>query len=171
MLVHSLCEYYENNVVLNNSLYLVAYKVHKSRKTILGNKRIFNIDALLVLKTNEINFTGIVGIVHNDIIKRHNYENIGILCNWLVCSERGGIYLYEAISTKENQLIGNIKNSYMILNIIDGTMSFGPGHIKNQEYSRIFNYLIENERSMNQVSWRNELYKLLNYSFDIIRKK
>ena len=79
--------------------------------------------------------------------------------------------MYEAISTKENKLIGNTKNSYMILNILDGTMSFGPGHINNQEYSRIFNYLIENERSMNQVSWRNELYKLLDYSFLLIKKK
>ena len=86
MLVHSLCEYFENNVVLNNSLYLVAYKVRMLKKTILGNKQIFNIDALLVLKTYEINFAEIVRIVHDDIIKRHNNENIRIQCNWLVCS-------------------------------------------------------------------------------------
>jgi hypothetical protein len=170
MLTDVLFEYFQNNLVIDNSAYSVCYKLNSDKKDFIGNTHTYYIDAFLLLKTNEINFVEISKYIKNDIEGMNKKTKYRIVCNWLICSDQGGIYLYEAIAIKENRRINNMINNFMVLNGMDGTISFGPGHIKNFEYSKIMNYLLENERAIPKISWRNEVYKVIDYGFDIIKR-
>lgn len=53
-------------------------------------------------------------------------------CDWFICSDRGGIYLHEAIDTKQHRAYLSWHNRFTVLNTSDGTVTLSPGHAKNR---------------------------------------
>lgn len=126
-----------------------------------------SLNALLLLKSSEIDFQSI----SEDLLRSPEIADEArgrkIRCNWLVCSERGGIYLFEAIATKENRSRGNMRNRFIVLNTGDGTVSFGPGHEKNMQYTQRMRDLISSYRSLPPAVWNTALAKLVSELFEV----
>ncbi len=53
-------------------------------------------------------------------------------CDWFICSDRGGIYLHEAIDTTQHRTYLKWHNRFTVLNTSDGTVTLSPGHAKNR---------------------------------------
>ena len=119
------------------------------------------LEALMILKSNEINFHKIANELLKNIPDVVAAKKRRINCTWLICSERGGIYLFEAIATKENIKYGKMKNKFIILNSCDGTVSFGPGHIKNGFYTDRMRELIDSYRSITPDKWHADFTKTI----------
>ena len=169
MLSDALRRYFDSIALVANREYEISYRITGTRRSLFGGKDSYNIDVLLLLFTSEINFQGIADHVIADI-ERPGRKIKTISCNWIVCSERGGIYLYEAISTKENRRYRSTHNRFLILNTEDGTVSFGPGHIENQGQTNMMKFLIDNYRGMAEATWNREFAKAMDHCLGILGK-
>lgn len=170
MIQDALCRSFGNRILpLRNGLGL-CYRVNRVRKSILSSRPSFEVDAFLMLSGKDIDFREgaealLAGLAAGGL-------KIGrVRCNWIVGSEHGGIYLYEAIATKENRRYGHMANRFMILDVLDGTVSFGPGHIANQDCSEAMRYLIERRRTMVEAAWNHEFDQLLGRCLAMVRRK
>jgi len=144
---------------LRNGLGL-CYRVNRVRKSILSSRFTFDVDAFLMLSGKDIDFREAAETLLSGLAE--GCGKIGrVRCNWIVGSEHGGIYLYEAIATKENRRYGSMVNRFMILDVLDGTISFGPGHIGNGDCTEAMRFLIDRRRTMVEATWNHEFDKLL----------
>jgi hypothetical protein len=169
MIGETIRDIFQYKCPVSSSNYEISFKKMESRPLFFLPSRILTLNALLILKTDEIDFQSI----SNDIRRANESENDErrrkIRCNWLVCSDRGGIYLFEAIATKENKSRGNMKNRFIVLNTGDGTISFGPGHENNMRYTRRMQDLIAAYRSIPPEAWNAAFAKLVGELFAELR--
>ncbi len=93
-----------------------------------------------------------------------------IRCIWYVCSTHGGIYLYETLDVKEAKKSGKMKNSFIIMNTDNGTVSFGPGHTYNKEFSERLGKILRSSRFFTREKWLEQLYDIFTLS-EVIREK
>jgi hypothetical protein len=169
MLSDALHRYFGGTVLIANQGYEVSYRITGTKKSLFDDRNSYNIDVLLFLFSSEINFQEIADHVIADI-ERRGKKIKALACNWVVCSERGGIYLYEAISTDENRKYKSMRNKFLILNTDDGTVSFGPGHIENQGHTNMMRFLIDNYRGMAEGTWNSEFDKTMDHCLSILGK-
>lgn len=169
MLSDALHRYFNGTPLIANRGYELSYRVTGTRRSLFGGVDSRNADALLILFTSEINFPEIADHLLADL-ERSGRKIRSISCNWIVCSERGGIYLFEAISTKENRKYKSMRNKFLILNTEDGTVSFGPGHIENQGHTNMMKFLIDNHREMAEATWNSEFDKAMDHCLGIVGK-
>jgi hypothetical protein len=167
MLSDALHRYFGGSVLIAKQGYEVSYRITGTRKSLLGDKASYNVDVLLFLFGSEINFQEIADHVVADI-ERPGRKIKALACNWIVCSERGGIYLYEAISADENRKYKSMHNRFLILNTEDGTVSFGPGHIENQGHTNMMRFLIDNYRGMAEATWNSEFDKTMDHCLCVL---
>jgi hypothetical protein len=161
-------ELFQNASPISSRGYEIAFrKLERERRFFLSSNKIA-LNVLLLLKSDEIDFQSISDDLRRSAEIPDEARGGKIRCNWLVCSERGGIYLFEAIATKENRSRGNMRNRFVVLNTGDGTVSFGPGHEKNMEYTRRMRDLISLYRSIQPVAWNTALAKLVNELFSVL---
>jgi hypothetical protein len=170
MLIRALSEYIDGNILIGNSKYEISYRITRVRKAFIVSRHTYYADILLHLLLDEINFMEIAEHVKNDIEKQDRHVN-RIICNWIVLSNRGGIYLYEAIASKENKKCGIMANHFMIINSEDGTVSFGPGHGENYDFCRMMKFLMENHRILPEIIWKNEFEKTMDHALEIIKSE
>lgn len=144
--------------------------VVRSTTTALLSKKInCGIDILLVLKTNEIVFAEAQKTVF-DYVTRYARDKIGsVKANWFICSDQGGIYLYEILAAKQNRDYSTMHNKIIILNSMSGSVSFGPGHRYNKGISEKVHALLMNHRYMAESKWVNDMFMLFDLSKEIIR--
>jgi hypothetical protein len=148
--------------------YEIAFrKIERGRRFFFSSKKV-SLNVLLLLKSDIIDFQSISEDLKRAAENPNETRGGKVRCNWLVCSERGGIYLFEAIATKENKSRGNMRNRFVVLNTGDGTVSFGPGHEKNMQYTRKMRDLISLYRSIQPAAWNAALAKLVNELFDVL---
>lgn len=169
MLSDALHRYFNGIALVANRRYEVSYRVTGRKKSLFGGRDSYTVDALLLLLTSEINFPEIADRLLAGI-ERSGGKIRTVSCNWIVCSERGGIYLYEAIATKENRKYRAMRSKFLILNTEDGTVSFGPGHIENQGHTNMMKFLIDNQREMAEATWNSEFDKAMDHCLGILGK-
>jgi hypothetical protein len=58
----------------------------------------------------------------------------------------------------------------MVLDVQDGTVSFGPGHVDNRDCSEAMRYLIDRRRTMAEATWNHEFDQLLGRCLSISRR-
>lgn len=83
-----------------------------------------------------------------------------------MCSEQGGIYLYEVLGIKEYRKYLTMINRLIVINSLSGTVSFGPGHMNNHEISEKIHMLLESYRLTPKNKWLNELFSI----FDVCKQ-
>jgi hypothetical protein len=161
MIIPLLRDLFDIECVSDASDFELRYRIRHVSHQIFFSLPRTEIDALAILKSNEINFHKIANELLKNIPEAVAAKKGRIKCTWLVCSERGGIYLFEAIATKENIKYGRLKNTFIILNSCDGTVSFGPGHIKNGLYTERMRELIDSYRSITPEKWHADFTKTI----------
>ncbi|HOX31006.1 MAG TPA: hypothetical protein PLB91_01675 [Spirochaetales bacterium] len=159
MLIPALRRYLEAPPLVATPAYELSYRLLAERRRLAGGRR-YQILALLILRGEEINFPEIAGRITEDLSRR-GAKRFSIEARWIVCSNRGGIYLYEAVATKENRKLGPLRSRFLVLDYADGTVSLGPGHLDNERFSRAMAYLIERQRTMPEAEWRRAFEGIL----------
>jgi len=164
MIENAIKEYFHCESSLMTPEYEVKIKIMRTGKMIFGLMPFCEINALVLLRTSEIPFQEIAEEVARQIKasdalrfarkKRIIHKKL----NWFVCSDKGGIYLYEALATKKNKAFGKMKNRFIIINTGNGTISLGPGHPKNGILSDTMWSLLERYRIMQSDSWLGEMF-------------
>lgn len=91
-------------------------------------------------------------------------------CNWFVCSESGGIYLYEAIAVRDHNRYKNMINRFVVVNSINGTVSFGPGHLENKPFSGMIAELLAEYRMIPREIWQRRLFDLFDGMLRILER-
>ena len=169
MIQDALCRSFGNRILpLRNGLGL-GYRVTRSVKSFLGARHSFEVDALLMLSGKDIDFREGAEALLADLAAQGG--KVGrVRCSWIVASEHGGIYLHEAIATKENRRSGPMVNRFMVLDVLDGTVSFGPGHKDNGDCSEAMRYLIDRRRTMVEATWNYEFDRLLGRCLSTLRR-
>jgi len=142
------------------------YRVTGRRRGLFGST--IEAVSLLILKSSDIDFQSAAdALVKAITLGKPGEERVS--CAWLVCSERGGIYLYEAIATKENRAHRRLKSRFVIVNSLDGTVSFGPGHSLNGRYTDRLRDLIDSYRTQPPEVWRLTFQKLVGELFQVAK--
>ena len=89
---------------------------------------------LVCMKTDIVNFEAMASVLlARAEITPGRFRRVSFV--WLVVSPRGGIYLHETISRRENIRYPGMRNRFVVFNSDDGSFSFGPGHPRNREYT------------------------------------
>jgi hypothetical protein len=159
MLDTVLKEYFENGRAFSTDTAEVYCRIIGRGKGLFRPKMEAN--ALIVMKSDEINFHQIADALLKNLRPVDSEKKTGVTCRWIVCSDRGGIYLFEAIATKDNITYKNLKSRFVVLNSLDGTVSFGPGHILNGRYSDRMREMIESSRTQNRAKWTMDFQALV----------
>ena len=171
ILLVAMNEYFHGESISHSHKYDVYIKIINKRKGLFGLSFIYQVNVLLVLYTNEIYFNDIALCVIKRISNIESVKVNKILCNWFVCSEQGSIYLYEALSIKENIKFNNMTNVFTIFNSINGDVSFGPGHYRNKQISEELTNLIEQFNAVEKTIWLNKMFSLFDLCHIIAKKR
>lgn len=148
MLEKIILKWFSGIPVIETESYVLFYKNHEEHIAWGMKGRTIAIDALIFLKTDEIPFTEISSHIFTALEEQELRTPSRVSCTWLVCSPRGGIYLYETLAVKEHLRHGKMKNEFLVVNTDDGTVCFGPGHINNKRYTERTKELLSNIRTM-----------------------
>lgn len=130
----------------NDGYSLSLFIVSRRKRRIIGRDAL-TVRVLVCLHGNEINFPSMAQDVlnHPDVAR-------GKVCRidskWLVLSGQGGIYLYEALATKDNVRYAGMRNRFLVINSEDGSFSFGPGHALNGDYTDVMQDLLMRMKAM-----------------------
>jgi hypothetical protein len=159
MLDAALKEYFENDRAFSTDTAEVYCRIIRTGKGLFRRK--LEVNALIAMKSDEINFHQVADTLLKTLLTVDSEKKAGVTCRWIVCSDRGGIYLFEAIATKDNITYKNLKSQFVVLNSLDGTVSFGPGHILNGRYSDRMREMIESSRTQNTAKWTMDFQALV----------
>jgi hypothetical protein len=146
--------------------FALARRTAGTRKTLFGRVDL-ELQALLFLWTDTIDFPKYLRALRASL-GQARYGRIA--CAWIVCSARGGIYLHEAVSTKENMRLDGVRSRFAVLNTCDGGMSFGPGHPANKGVSGMLRSCLEDLRAAPGPSSGKRLENLLSLCFEMTGK-
>lgn len=134
-------KWFNGTDVQDSPEYGLSFNIMAHKKNRITGKVALSLRTLVCLNGDEINFIS----MKNAILQQPLFEGtrIGrIFCSWLVLSDRGGVYLYEALAQKEHLRCSGMTNRFLVINTEDGSFSFGPGHILNREYSETMQDLL-----------------------------
>ena len=140
MIIEALIQYLNPKFISKSRQYRLGCEIVKRREGLIKIIAPDKANILLILNSNEIAFSEYLAILKDYLC---NEKCIGkVQCNWFVCSSKGGIYLYEALATKENIRNMNLINRFIVFNVEDGTISLGPGNVLNKLVSERMAYLL-----------------------------
>ncbi len=169
VLVKALEEYIKECTVYKESEYTLYVSDYASyRKYFLHRKRPL-IRIIVDLEHTLVPWDSLVRSVQDHLEKRYSQYK-AIDCLWYVCSSHGGIYLYETLAVKEAKKVGRLRNSFIILNTDNGTVSFGPGHAHNKEFSQRLGQILRSSRFFTREKWLEQLFDVFALS-ECIRYK
>lgn len=168
MIADALCSYLGGSAVVLGPGSGLRFRVNRARKGLLSPRYSFDVDAILTLAGTELNFQqGADALLEELAREGKTMGQVG--CRWIVCSDRGGIYLYEALATKENRRYRGMSNRFMVLDPLDGTISFGPGHLENRGHSEALRHLIDSRGRIPEATWNHQFDMLLGHCLAILR--
>lgn len=169
MIQDALCRSFGNRILpLRNGLGL-CYRVTKSGNLPFSARHSVEVEALLILSGKDIDFREAAEALLAGLAAQ--VGKVGrVRCSWIIASEHGGIYLHEAVATKENRRFGPLASRFMVLDVLDGTVSFGPGHIGNRDCSEAMRCLIDRRRTMAEAVWNHEFDTLLGRCLAVLKR-
>jgi hypothetical protein len=153
-------KYFDGEQIETTASNELLYRVKTINKGILSGTRI-SISAMVLLHNKEINFQNLASKIIETVKNAHNIGSRHISCTWLFCSESGGIYLHEAIATKENRRHKGMRNRFVVINTLNGTVSFGPGHKDNQKTSDTIRALFDKSKIIPRDQWEQAFSKVI----------
>jgi hypothetical protein len=152
VLTSALREYFDAGPVATAEGYELYCRVIERRRGLFGAERL-SVVALVILHGTEIDFCGYANAVVK-AVTLGGHKPPRVSCTWLIASDHGGIYLHEAIDTKENRRQASLSSRFIVMNTGDGTVSFGPGHRDNGPASDRMRRLIGEYNAIPRDQWR-----------------
>jgi hypothetical protein len=148
--------YFEAVTAVERLRYELKLRVLDVRKPLFSGSRMYEIQAMAVLPTTDIPFQEMADEICARVALLDASPVKKITCFWFVCSDKGGIYLHEAISDGHVRY-GIMQNSFVVFNTETGNVSFGPGHIRNYEMSERLAALLERHKSRRPEIWLHDM--------------
>lgn len=124
--------------------------------------------ALVVLKQDTVNIEEMLSLV-TDYIRSSGDSPRTSRISWLFLSDRGGVYLYEALADKGNFSAPGVKSRLFVVNSGDGSFSFGPGHEKNSSFSSRMRDLLLQARTLPPSVLYHELSLVFEQGFSLVQ--
>lgn len=100
--------------------------------------------ACLSLESPELSFTEYTKALRH--ISKTPLPARGIDCLWFVVSGMGGIYLHEALTREAALHKDGMRHRFIVFNSMDGTVSLGPGNIRNKPLTERMRFLLDQAR-------------------------
>jgi len=163
MLTTALREYFDADPVAVAQGYEIFCRGIGRRRGLLGTDRLSAI-ALVILHGTEIDFRGYADALAKALAPGEG-KPPRIACTWLIASNHGGIYLHEAIDTKDNRRYKSLSSRFIVMNTGDGTVSFGPGHRDNGAATDAVRRLIGEYNTLSRDQWRRRFAQALDSFF------
>lgn len=154
-------KWFSGILVAESSTYFLSYRIPEKHIGWGLKGRFFTIDALLFLKTDTIPFIEIRTQLFKAFQKLELQIPKRVYCTWIICSPRGGVYLYETLAVKEFLRSSRMKNKFLVINTEDGTVCLEPGHTHNKRYTTKTKDLLANIRTMTLTEISSEFTALL----------
>ncbi len=138
-------------------------------RTPILRRKVVSVDLLVCLKNDVVNFQAMASSVLK-YLETDRSTPRRVTAVWLVVSPRGGIYLYETIACKETLRYRGMKNRFLVFNSLDGSFSFGPGHIYNQAYTERMKNFMLHEKLLSENEKLNVFTKIMKSSLASVRQ-
>lgn len=169
MIESAIKEYFNADTIVRTDRYELKVKLNADSKRLLSRAHDYRATVILFLAGSDIPFQEISGYILQNIAQL-GHERIGtVRCDWFVCSTRGGIYLHEALDTKENASYKMMRNRFCVINSENGTVSFGPGHAKNMPLSDRFASILAGYRQLPRQTWILQMNDALDECVAVVR--
>jgi hypothetical protein len=161
----ALKQYFDAESLIDNRQYELRVKVIDRKRSFFHPFAAPGLSVLVILHTSEIPFQEMAGHINRHFVSGQ-IKGAQSRCCWFICSDRGGIYLHESIETKENRKYLGMKNRFIVLNSGNGSVSFGPGHVRNRPVSERMRLLLEQYRLIPASVWRKKMFSLLDFCLE-----
>lgn len=118
----------------------MRYIVTKRKKILLRNAQAIELMVLISLESNEINFVELVQKLLKDFYMtdrdgENKAQKKAFRVGWIVCSDSGGIYLWEALETAEHRRLQGAAHAFAVVNSVTAAVCFSPGALENRRVS------------------------------------
>ena len=121
---------------------------------------------LVCMKTDVVNFEAMAStLLARSGTIRSRFRRVSFV--WLVVSPRGGIYLHETISCRENIRYPGMRNRFVVFNSGDGSFSFGPGHPYNREYTDRMQALLSRSKELDAAKFYRMFGGIMNRALEM----
>jgi len=167
-MLYALGRYFGDSDAFGGPTYEVRVGETTMREALFGTRANLTVPILAVFRTNELNF---IEMMRESCarIERSTSKKIHIVrADWFILSDRGGIYLYEEIGKRENERYRAMRNRFVVMNSIDGTVSFGPGHPHNTQITEKMRALLQVQRALPEEIWLAEMFKVFGLCRNIL---
>lgn len=114
--------------------------------------------AYLFLDTDEIAFARYTAALRS--VAKEPLKPKNIRCLWFVVSEKGSIYLHEALEDEAASRPDGMRHRFIVLGANGGTVSLGPGDAQNLPLGERLRFLVSESRRMSEDSFLRETAKV-----------
>ena len=134
--------------IVENSPLDMRYLVTKRKTLFMRNAESIELMVLVSLESNEINFVELVKQLlidfhFTDGQNERKLSKKSFRVGWIMCSDSGGIYLWEALETKEHRRLQGAAHAFTVVNSVTGAVCFTPGAIENRRVGDTLRLLSE----------------------------
>lgn len=128
---------FEQARIIEDSAVDMRYLVTKREKAFLRKAEKIELMVLVSLDSTEINFVELVTKLLKDFQLTDSQAKKALQkkvfrVGWIVCSDSGGIYLWEALETPEHRRLQGATHSFAVVNSVTAAVCFSPGAVENR---------------------------------------
>lgn len=140
-----------------------------SRRRLLGGRAACAVEVLYYLRRPEVNFQKAADLVMARASAASGGRPVRVEASWLFYGNRVGIYLFEALATKENRRYRGMSNAICTMDQETGKTFFQIGSPANDALSSRCEYLLSRYEPGREAWLEAELSKLLAALMDRLR--
>lgn len=134
--------------IIEDSRVDMRYLVTRREKAFLRKAENIELMVLVSLNSNEINLVELVTKLFKDFQLTDGegkkfMQKKAFRVGWIMCSDSGGIYLWEALETPEHRRLQGAAHAFSIVNSVTGAVCFSPGAVENRRVGELLISLSE----------------------------
>lgn len=139
----------------------VVVKIREERPLPLRRERLYKVALLYSLDGREVNVQAAADRVISLLRSEAKGDDVRVEADWLVIGHGAGIYLLEALATKENKRYRGMVNDFAVIDLDDYGVCVAPGSIENKVLSERMAFLRSSYRPEFKQDFEREILLLL----------
>lgn len=153
--------YFDSDPVALDDGSEIVVKIREEKPLPLRRERLYKVALLYLLDRREVNVQAAADLVIARLRSEAEGESIRIEADWLVLGHGAGIYLLDALATKENKRYRGMINDFAVIDLDDYGVCITPGKMENKILSGRMAFLRANYKPELQREFEAEVLRLL----------
>jgi hypothetical protein len=146
----------------------VVLKVREARRLPLFRERRCKVALLYLLDGREVNVQAAADRAIASLLAEAGGDRIRVEADWLLLGHGAGIYLHEAIATRENKSYRGMLSDFALLDLDDYGVCIAPGKLENKVLSERMAFLRSSYRPEKSAEFERETLRFLEVELTLL---